>query len=448
LFNRFIYMHVKQLKITMVLASFVADAHLLCQADWIEDELALREEASEVLDEFGSVMEMMEKDEPEAVIMAGDMFDYITHRRHRVAHREGEKYMMRIKSILKNFTVNCGCKIYAIKGNHDSVPVLKSLEESLEGRFIFADNMKVRIGETGFFLMSSHYVTGPYDIDLSTLERADVLVMHESLPIEGMSGLPLEKVEEICKRYRFVFNGHMHFYQGNTLGFPNLFLLPALVPSREIKNNWVLKYRWDDGRISPPEERESPFGYVLFDGEKVTLKRFNTKITAARLELLGNDNESLLRGVKELYERLMERPNVDRLRVWVVTNASPIFVENVLWSEVKKFNQIYTVDIISERRQIIELSTPSVRDVFMDKAFTIDELLSKLATSLKPQDWLFCQKLFQKVFTKEVLESRNPDKTGVYRLLLDVIASEGEVSTSFHTRAYEASKLRGGGVDL
>jgi len=76
----------------MVKIAIFSDAHLLMQAEWLEDENQLTVEGNEVLDNFERAIGDIKKERPDAILIAGDIFDYRTISRRRVAHREGEKY--------------------------------------------------------------------------------------------------------------------------------------------------------------------------------------------------------------------------------------------------------------------------------------------------------------------------------------------------------------------
>lgn len=222
----------------VVKIAIFSDAHLLMQADWLDDENQLTAEGNEVLDNFERAIEDIKKEKPDGVLIAGDVFDYRTKSRRRVAHREGEKYMIRVRSILEQLADDLSCKIFALKGNHDSEPVLRSTEKVLKGKFVYSGNKTVKIGDRNAFLMDSHYVPGIYKIPIKEVpEDGDLLIMHESAPIRGIPAPSEEEFRAICKRFKLVFDGHMHFFQPKAMGIPNLYMIPAFIPSREIKSN-------------------------------------------------------------------------------------------------------------------------------------------------------------------------------------------------------------------
>jgi len=251
----------------------LGDAHLLYQAEWVEDEKVLNEEAKEVLDNFKMAIKKVISESPDVIVFVGDMFDTRTQSGQRVTHREAEKYMPIVRNILKELTKS-GCKIYALRGNHDSEPVLKSLENDLGNAFTYVNNQVISFGDLRLSFLNTHYVSGNYEIPIEKIPRGDVLFMHENISIGPIPGLSKENLEKICKMFKFVFNGHMHFYAENVLGIPNLYNTPAFIPSRRIKNNWMLKYRFENGKIES-EKQESPFGYVVFDGNNVKFRKYD-----------------------------------------------------------------------------------------------------------------------------------------------------------------------------
>ena len=97
---RKIFLMLISLIITMPAIAVLGDAHLLMQAEWFEDESKIAEEGEEIIENFWRALEQLRKESPDAVIFAGDMFDYRTKSGQRVSHREGEKYMLKIRDII------------------------------------------------------------------------------------------------------------------------------------------------------------------------------------------------------------------------------------------------------------------------------------------------------------------------------------------------------------
>ncbi len=418
----------------------LTDAHLLYQAEWIDDERILKDEAEEVLDNFERAIKKIADESPSAIILAGDMFDTKTESGQRVAFREAEKYMLRIRKILTELAEKTGCKIYALRGNHDSEPVLKSLESVLDDKFVYARNQIVKNGKTTFAFMDTHYLTGAYDIPLTDVPgKADILFMHESVPLAGVSAPSKENFVSICKNFRLVFNGHMHFYSERVLGIPNLCLLPAFIPSREIKNNWMVKYRYENGKIES-EKQESPFGYLTVNESEFQFKRYNPLQVIVRIELIGKSASDFNQGIKQVYDLLMDREDKQKLRVWIGTNADKITVDRLFWDRVAAYPEIKTVDIFSERGESLRAPIPTIEKEFGDVAFTRDELIEKVTHLLDKKQQKIAVELFEKIFSPQILAVKNPDTRQAYRDFLEIVSRGEKVSETFVERVWELSK--------
>jgi predicted phosphodiesterase len=418
----------------------ISDAHLLYQAEWIEDEKTLRDEAREVLDNFDRAAKELAKESPSAIILAGDMFDTKAESGQRVAYREAEKYMLRVRQILSDLAGKTRCKIYALRGNHDSEPVLKSLQSILDGKFVYARNQVVKIGETSLALMDTHYLTGAYEIPLADVPgKTGILFMHESVPLPNISAPSKETFASICENHRLVFNGHLHFYSEKVLGIPNLFLLPAFIPSRDIKNNWMVKYRYENGQIER-KTQESPFGYLTIDGSEFQFKRYTPLQVIVRVELIGKNSSDFYQGIRQVYDLLMEREDRQKLRAWITTNADKITVERLFWDRVAAYPEIKTVDILSERGESLRAPIPTLEREFGDVAFTRDELIEKVIQSLDKKQQKIAAELFDRIFSTQILAAKHPDSRQAFRDLLEIMSREEKVSRTFVERAWELSK--------
>jgi predicted phosphodiesterase len=423
----------------MLRICILGDAHLLYQAEWVEDEKVLNEEAKEVLDNFKIAIKKVISESPDVIVFVGDMFDTRTQSGQRVTHREAEKYMPIVRNILKELTKS-GCKIYALRGNHDSEPVLKSLENDLGNAFTYVNNQVVSFGELRLSFLNTHYVSGNYEIPTERIPKGDVLFMHENISIGPILGLSKENLEKICKMFKFVFNGHMHFYAENVLGIPNLYNIPAFIPSRRIKNNWMLKYRFENGKIES-EKQESPFGYVVFDGNNVKFRKYDPIQTVVLVELIGKSVDDFIVGIKEIYTLLEERKDKEKLRVWIKTNADKITIERIIWPQVSKYPSIKTLDIESERLEVLRVPIPKIEEEFGEVAFTRDELIDKLLSTLEKNQIDVVREIFNEVFTPQLLQSLHPDEREAFKKLLELLAKKRKVSPSFVNRAWEFSKV-------
>ena len=424
----------------MPLIAILSDAHLLMQAEWIEDENRLIREGEKVLENFERAINLVKKDKPEVIVLAGDMFDYRTKGGQRVAHREGEKYMMKIRSILEQLIDELDCKIYALKGNHDSEPVLKSTEKALKGKFVYSGNKIITIDGLNAFFMNTHYVPGIYVIPLEDVPKSgDLLFMHESLPLFGMPAPSEDNLRNICERFKLVFNGHMHLYQARPLNISNLFSVPAFIPSREIKNNWMLRYTYPSS-LEPEVNETSPFGYLLFNGEEVKFRPYNPLQVIVHVEIKGDKTDHLINGIREIYDCLSKRKDKDNLRVWIKTNADPITIDRILWPIVAEY-EIQTRDITSVGREVVTVSAPEPE--FGEKAFTRDELIERILSRLKGKQLEIARGIFDEIFTPEFLLSKRLDEITGFKKLIEIVSRGYEVSDAFQARAWKLAKRKG-----
>jgi len=420
--------------------AILSDAHLLIQAEWVEDEERRTKEGDEVLENFAKVANQITTHKVDAILLAGDMFDDKTKSGQRVAHREGEKYMAEIREVTSFLARNTKYGIYALKGNHDSHSVLKSTERALKGDFHYVRNDYVDIEGLKIFLMTSNYEPGYYE--LSELPSGgDILLMHESVPL-NIPGLSLATLRQLCSRFRLVLNGHMHVFATKVLENPNLYLLPALLPSREIKGNWMLKYRWPE-QIEPTV-KPSPFGYVLVDDGKVTFQPYEPLQKVVRVEISGKTPQDFLTGLKEIYDLLETRDDRSNLRVWVVVDTDLVTIEKVLWPEVRRYKEITTVDILrmpkspEAKEDVVQ---PEVE--YGDKAFTLEELVEKTLASLGGKQREIAKQIFERIFTKDYLSSRTPDMRSGFKSLLELLSTQYQVSDTFPIRAWRLAKKVG-----
>jgi Icc-related predicted phosphoesterase len=418
----------------------LSDAHLLYQAEWIEDEKTLRDEAKEVLDNFEMAMHKVVRESPDVIILAGDMFDTKTESGQRVAFREAEKYMLRVRQILAATSKESGCRIIALRGNHDSEPVLKSLEASLDGVFVHPAKKTIKVGDVEIAFMDTHYKTGSYEIPSEEFPRkADILFMHESIPIPNVSAPPRETFVDLCGRFHDVFNGHMHFYGEKILGIENFHQLPAFVPSRRIKNNWMVKYRFEEGKTADSKQ-PSPFGYLVIRDGNAVFKRVDPMQTIVRVELIGSKANEFISGLQLVYDALQGREDRENLRVWVITNADKITVDRILWDQVSKYTDVKTMDILSERPETLKAPSPEVRQAFGDAAFTRDELVERVLTTMKGRRLELARGILDEIFSPHLLQNRYPNERENFRLLLELLAGGEDVSGSFADRAWALAK--------
>ena len=381
--------------------AILSDAHLLIQAERFREEDHRSPRGETALQNFSNVVSQVIAEEPEAVILAGDMFDEREKGGEWIADSEAAKYWPDIRRELGRLKECAQYGVYALRGNHDSAPVLKELQDSLGEGFHFVRDKEEGISDRRVYFMETRYRQGSYKIPEEELPRGgEILIMHETLPWKGVPGLEEEVFRELGRRFSLVFNGHMHHYARAPLDVPNLYSLPALVPSRELKGNFTVEYRWP-GDLEKPRVRESPFGYLLLDGDEISFKRYSPVQSIVNIQVEGSTPGEVVTGINEVYSRLMEREDRDNLWVWI--SARGVSFEDTLKKEINKYSGINTMDIDIKAKKggkkAVELKG-------LDKMITLSELEARVLTSLPEREKELAQKLFEELFTGDNLSRR------------------------------------------
>lgn len=406
--------------------AILSDAHLLMQAERFKDE-AYRSPRGEIsLQNLNRVIGQVVAEEPEAIILAGDMFDEREKGGDWIADSEAAKYWPEIRNELRRLIQCAKYGIYALRGNHDSAAVLKELEDDLGEGFHFVRDEERAIGDHRVFFLETRYRQGEYRIPEGELpEAGEMLVMHETLPWSGVPGLEEELFRELSQRFSLLFNGHMHHFARSPLDLPNLYSLPALVPSRELKNAFTVKYQWP-GDVANPEVRDSPFGYVVVDDGQVSFRRYAPLQSVVRVEVKGGTPAEVVAGINEVYSCLMEREDRDKL--WVFVSAQGVIFKETVTKETGKYPEIATMAEIDVKARQEPKRTAELRG--LDKVMTLAELEAKVMTSLPWTDRDLAEELFDEVFTSDSL-SRRADSSlerYLFQKLLELAAPRYGVS--------------------
>lgn len=384
----------------MTRVAVLSDAHLLIQAERLRDESSRSSSGEISLENFSRVVSQILAEKPEVVILAGDMFDERERGGTWVADVEAAKYWPDIRNGLKQLLECAKYGIYALRGNHDSGPVLRELQDSLGSGFHFIRDKEEKIGRHRVYFMETRYRQGSYRVPDDELPaKGEILIMHETLPL-GMPGLEEEVLQELSKRFSLLFNGHMHFYAHGLLGIPNLYSLPALIPSRELKSNYTVEYRWP-GDLEKPKVKESPFGYLVLDDDGISFKRYNPVQIIVNVRVEGENPGDVVTGIREVYSRLMEREDRDKLWVWA--SVKGVTFEHVIRKEVNQYLEIHTMDISVEVRRE-PLKPVELRG--LDKVMSLSELETKVLASLSGSDRDLAQTLFDEIFNDDNLSGR------------------------------------------
>jgi len=404
--------------------AILSDAHLLIQAERFRDENYRSPRGEISLKNFSQVISQVIAEEPEAVILAGDMFDEREKGGDWIADSEAAKYWPEIRNELKRLIESTKYGIYALRGNHDSASVLKELQDYLGDGFHFVRDEEKEIGDQHIYFMESRYRQGNYKIPEEELPReGEMLIMHETIPW-GMPGLEEKVFQELGKRFSLLFNGHMHHYARGPLDIPHLYSLPALIPSQELKNNFTIKYQWP-GDLDNPEARSSPFGYLTLDGHEISFQRYTPIQSIVNVRIEGKAPRDVVAGINEVYSRLMEREDRDNLWIWV--SVQGVTFKDTIQKETNKYSQINTMNIeIKARKE----PTTHAELKGLEKMISLSDLEAKVLTSLPWPDRDLAQKLFEEIFTADNLSRRADSNLGrfLFQKFLELSAPRYGVS--------------------
>jgi DNA repair exonuclease SbcCD nuclease subunit len=278
------------------------------------------------LADFETILNEIEKDEPDVLIIAGDFFDSKKTLRTYVRHYEGEGYMIRIRGPLEDFNK----PIYAIRGNHEKEEILIGLDQTVENFHHDGDQWR-EMDDCAFFFMDTRYETGWYSTEaLKQISRKlsseskehtrkkTILICHETIAnIED--AIPKEIVKSLKATFQWILNGHMHYFDKKVYGLKNVVSLPSLLPSRlAIGKYWIEQYDWpsktDEATFI---KRDSPFGYITLntnDG-KLELHRVDPskKTVEIRLEVTDLNLQTTRERLRSILDSIDSRPDREDL---------------------------------------------------------------------------------------------------------------------------------------
>ncbi|MEM2915629.1 MAG: metallophosphoesterase, partial [Candidatus Bathyarchaeia archaeon] len=92
------------------------------------------------------------EDAPEALLVAGDMFDFKKTSATYLRHYEGEGLTIPLRQILEDFEI----PIFSIRGNHEKEEVLRGLDQTVENFNYVKNDWKV-LGDVAVYFMDSHF---------------------------------------------------------------------------------------------------------------------------------------------------------------------------------------------------------------------------------------------------------------------------------------------------
>ncbi|MEM2463606.1 MAG: metallophosphoesterase, partial [Candidatus Bathyarchaeia archaeon] len=177
------------------------------------------------ISDFKAVLEKIKReDNPDVLLMVGDMFDFKKTPTTYLRHFEGEGLTIPLRQILKDFTV----PVFALRGNHEKEEVLLGLNQTVEN-FHYVKNDWKTFEDVAVYFMDSHFEGDFYEPEVvsqifekitaivETDKRAKILMCHETFaPFENC--LPKRVIEELKKIFDWIIDGHMHLWCDSAYG--------------------------------------------------------------------------------------------------------------------------------------------------------------------------------------------------------------------------------------
>jgi len=283
----------------------------------------------DAISDFKTVLKQACKLSPDVVILAGDMFDKKKTEVSDVRHPEGEEAMIKIREIFENIKI----PVYAIQGNHEDERILQGLQQTVTN-FHYSGDKWEALENTLIYLMNTRYETGFYDdklleIDIQNIidyikkknrtKKNSILICHEFITNEEGT-FPEDLLIKLLKKFNWVINGHMHFYEKGYIHQKNLICLPSLLPSRlRFGKYWTEYHSWNaKSDYYECKERASPFGFVeLKIGNEPIFHRFIPSVQIINLEIdvTDLDLQKVRTRLKQFLDDTNKRSDRDKLIV-------------------------------------------------------------------------------------------------------------------------------------
>jgi hypothetical protein len=125
--------------------------------------------------------------------------------------------------------------------------------------------------------------------------------------------------------------------------------------------------------------------------------------------------------------------------VWIEAQTDPITIERLLWPEVINYKEIWTIDI--ERTPIPPQPAlgKGAAQIFAGKAFSLAELREQVLNSMHGKKKELAMKVFDNLYTKEVLSGK-PNEIDLFKRFLELVSKDYQTSNTFVSRAWETAK--------
>jgi len=398
------------------------------------------------LKDLKTVLERIKLEQaPDALLMAGDMFDFKKTPALYLRHYEGEGLTIPLRQILRDFEL----PVFSIRGNHEKEEVLKGLDQTVEN-FEYIQNDWKTLDDVAIYFMDTHFEGDFYEAEVVSqiigkisplpekTEKTKLLLCHETFaPFENC--VPKKVIEDSKKVFDWVINGHMHLWCEAAYGLENVVTLPAVLPSRVIWGKyWVEQYSWGfkDER-SKLVRRDSPFGYAILDTDKEMIEFHSftpsRKIVEISIETTNLTLGEVIKRFRCVLEEIRGRNDKDSLIILPKIHGDASFVTTFIKDVLKDYADLSledlrintTTKIVTASGKVVSPPLLTPEQLYEDIEEELPEISRKLMTELQIEvDPDTMRKILNDVQNNELLEKIAPRTTTRLENLLGIIISE------------------------
>jgi DNA repair exonuclease SbcCD nuclease subunit len=382
---------------------------------------------------------------PDALLVAGDMFDFKKTSATYLRHYEGEGLTIPLRQILRDFKI----PIFSIRGNHEKEEVLRGLDQTVENFHYVKNDWKV-LGDVAVYFMDTHFEGDFYEPEVvsqiigkipplsENANKTKLLLCHETFaPFENC--LPKKVIEDSKRVFDWVINGHMHLWSESSYGIKNVVTLPAILPSRVVRGKyWIEQYCWSFKEEQPKlERRDSPFGYAILDTNKEVIEFHSympsRKIVEISIETTNLTLGDVIKRFRSVLEEIRRRDDKDSLIILPEIHGEANFVTTFIMDELKDYTdlnleelRINTITkILTASVKIISPPLLTPEQVYEDVEKDLLEISKKLSAELQIEvDTKTLEKMLKSIRDNELIEKMPPRITTRLENLLEVVITE------------------------
>ena len=416
--------------------AIIADGHLF--------QTFLRDYDS--ISDFKAVlMKIKHEDNPDALLIAGDMFDFKKTPTTYLRHFEGEGLTIPLRRILKDFAV----PVFALRGNHEKEEVLLGLDQTVENFHYVKNDWKI-LENVAVYFMDSHFEGDFYEPEVvsqffekitavpETDKKTKILMCHETFaPFENC--LPKRVIEELKKIFDWIIDGHMHLWCDSAYGIRNVVTLPAVLPSRVVRGKyWMEQYVWSFKDERPKfESRDSPFGYAVLDTDKglIEFRPYypSIKIVEVSIETTGLSLGEVIKRFNFVLEEVRKRDDKDSLIILPEIHGEASFITSFINDALKEYADLNVEELrintvtrfLTASGKVIAPPLLTPEQVYEDVEKEISEISKKLTAELQIEiDAKTLKDILKGIRSSELVEKMPSRTTTRLESLLEVVIEE------------------------